>query len=134
MVGHEPGGERLNLLGRPMPSGFGVRVVVLGRGCECRYDAAEWQDALVEVDRGQVDLEFCSGARRRFGPGDLLWLAGLGLRALRNRGREPAVLVALFRTRQDPGLPAVRTKRDEKSGDCRLNGHDHHHARRRPRT
>jgi hypothetical protein len=108
MVEHEPGGERLNLLARPMPSGFGVRVVVLGPGCERPYQAAEWRDALVEVDRGQVDLEFCSGACRRFGPGGLLWLAGLGLRTLRNREREPAVLVAMFRTRPDPGLRAVR--------------------------
>jgi len=108
MIEHERGGERLNLLGRPVPSGFDVRVVVLWPGCERPYQAAEWRDALVEVDRGQVDLEFCSGARRRFGPGDLLWLAGLGLRALRNCEREPAALVALFRTRQDLGLPAVR--------------------------
>jgi hypothetical protein len=85
MVEHEPGGERLNLLGRSVPSGFDVHVVVLWPGCERPFEAAEWRDALVEVDRGQVDIEFCSGARRRFGPGDLLWLAGLDLRALRNR-------------------------------------------------
>lgn len=108
MVEHQPGGERLNLLGRSVPSGFDVHVVVLWPGCERPFEAAEWRDALVEVDRGQVDIEFCSGARRRFGPGDLLWLAGLDLRALRNREREPAVLVALFRTLEDPGLPEVR--------------------------
>jgi CRP-like cAMP-binding protein len=110
-------GERLDLRGRASPSSFDVRVHVLEPGCERPYDAAEWRDALVEVDRGEVDLEFRSGNASRFGAGDVLWLCGLELRALHNRGRVPAVLVALFRRRLD-----------EKPGRCRLNMHDDNRA------
>ena len=37
------------------------------------------------------------GSRHRLGRGDVLWLAGLPLRALCNAVREPAVLVAVLR-------------------------------------
>jgi hypothetical protein len=35
----------------------------------------------------------------RFGPGSVLWLFGLSLRALHNRGTEPALVVAVSRRR-----------------------------------
>jgi hypothetical protein len=41
------------------------------------------------------------------GRGATLWLAGAPLRALRNRGTEPAVLVAVSRRNRDP-RPASR--------------------------
>ena len=114
MAEQEAGPERLRLLALPVKPGFGVRVVVLEPGCERPYHAAEWRDALAQVDRGHVDLEFWGGACHRFGPGDLLWLCGLGLRALRNREREPAVLVAMFRT-----LPPVREAAGDDGNDDR---------------
>ncbi len=132
--------ERLRLLALPVKPGFGVRVIVLEPGCERLYLAEEWRDVLAQVDRGHVDLEFSGGARGRFGPGDLLWLCEMGVRVLRNREREPAVLVAMFRTTRDPAFgPSGANRdeksgdRDEKSGDRRLNVHDDHNARHRHR-
>jgi hypothetical protein len=76
---------------------FDVRVVHVPPGCDRPYDAAEWEDAIVFVQRGEIELRGVSGAARSFGRGDLIWLEGVPLRVLRNRGREPAVLVAVSR-------------------------------------
>ena len=62
-----------------------------------RYDDAEWRGALVIVEHGAIELEAGSGTLHRFARGDVLWLAGLALQALHNRGREQAVLVAITR-------------------------------------
>ena len=93
-----PGGDFAR---RPLPSGFARRVVTIPPGGARAYDAAEWRDAIVAVERGEIELEGSDGERRRFARGDLLWLSGLSLRALRNRGAEPAVLVAVSRRRGD---------------------------------
>jgi hypothetical protein len=79
------------------PLGFEVRAVGVEPGGHRIYNAAEWNDALVAVVRGEVELECLSGTKVRFGRGDLLWLAGLPLRALHNRGPEPALLLAVSR-------------------------------------
>lgn len=81
-----------------VPLGFEIRAVGLEPGGHRIYHRAEWGDALVLVRRGEIELEYLSGTRHRFGRGDLLWLAGLPLRALHNPGPEPALLVAVART------------------------------------
>jgi len=91
------GRDRLAFLERRLPPSFELRVVSVGPGRQRAYDEAEWRDALVLLERGEIELECLSGVRRRFECGDLLWLVGLPLRALHNRGREPAVLVAVSR-------------------------------------
>jgi hypothetical protein len=96
------GCERLSFLGRPLSSLFERRVVVVAPGRERAFDDAEWRDALVVVEHGEIELECTGGTCRRFGRGDLLWLIGLPLRALHNAGREPAVLVAVSRRRLQP--------------------------------
>ena len=65
---------------------FEVRWVRVPPGCTRAYDEAEWQDALVVIERGAIELEGSSGNRHHFGRGDVLSLAGLSLRALRNTG------------------------------------------------
>jgi quercetin dioxygenase-like cupin family protein len=79
------------------PSGFEVRAVGVEPGGHRIYHQAEWSDALVVVTCGEIELECWSGTSYRFKRGDLLWLAELPLRALHNRGRERAVLVAVSR-------------------------------------
>ncbi|HEV3477822.1 MAG TPA: hypothetical protein VG144_00075 [Gaiellaceae bacterium] len=79
------------------PLGFDVRAVGVEPGGHRIYHATEWDDALVVIARGEVELECLSGTRVTFGRGDLLWLAGLPLRALHNPGREPVLLVAVSR-------------------------------------
>jgi quercetin dioxygenase-like cupin family protein len=76
---------------------FVLRAVAVAAGCERPYDEDEWRDAIVSVTRGEIELECSSGSRQRFRTGDVLWLAGLPLRTLRNRGTEPALLVAVSR-------------------------------------
>jgi hypothetical protein len=95
-----------------VPSGdqaFQVRRIVVAPGAERPYDESEWRDALVVIESGKLELECRSGTRSRFDRGDVLWLIGLPLRVLRNRGAVPTVLVAITRFRPartahfDPG-------------------------------
>jgi len=93
------GVERLDLLGRPLPPWLEVRVVVIPPGDRLAYEPAAWRGALLEVDCGELDLEFDSGVCCRLGAGTLFWLDGLSPEALYNRGQQPAVLVAVARRR-----------------------------------
>ncbi|HZO58812.1 MAG TPA: hypothetical protein VFB51_03875 [Solirubrobacterales bacterium] len=76
---------------------FELRAVPVAPGSARPYDEDEWRDALVVVQRGEVELESLRGSRHHFECGDVLWLVGLPLRALHNRGAEPVVLLALAR-------------------------------------
>jgi CRP-like cAMP-binding protein len=80
--------------------GFRRWKVALPPGGERAYDEAEWHDALVYVESGEIELEAVPGERGRFGPGAVLCLTGLELRLIRNTAREPAVLVAFSRAEQ----------------------------------
>jgi hypothetical protein len=79
------------------PPGFEFRAVAVEVGVERIYDEVEWRDALVVVTRGEIELECVGGESCRFGPGSVLCLVGLPLRALRSHGTEPALLVAVTR-------------------------------------
>lgn len=83
---------------------FERRLVAVPPGGARDYDEADWRDALVLVVRGEIELEERGGRRERFARGAVLSLAGLGLRALHNRGAEPAELVTVRRRRS--ALPA----------------------------
>jgi hypothetical protein len=91
------GDDRISFLGRPLPPAFRLRAIAVAPGRARAFDDTEWRDALVVVERGEIELEFLTAGRRRYGRGDVLWLNGLSLRALHNRGLEPAVLVAVRR-------------------------------------
>jgi len=80
---------RCSFLGSWVPPAFEVRRIVVDSGAERAYDEAEWLDAIVVVERGELELECSQGARRRFRRGDVLFLVGLPLRALRSSGRGP---------------------------------------------
>jgi len=82
-------------------SGFRRRSVVLESGQSRPSGDAEWRDALVIVERGDVELECAAGGRRRFSGGAVLWLEGIDLRMLHNVGDEPAVLLAVSRRRDE---------------------------------
>ena len=84
------------------PPGFEIRAVTIGPRGERAYDDAEWRDALVFVERGEVELEWLSGASCCVVRGDVLWLKGLPLRRLRNRRLEPAHLIAVSRHQTGP--------------------------------
>ena len=89
--------DRLSIAGRRLPPAFVRREVIIAPGDERPYDPEEWRDALVVVKRGDVAVECRAGGAIHFRSGDMLWLTGLPLRALRNDGDEPVVLVAVSR-------------------------------------
>jgi hypothetical protein len=91
--------DRLRFLGRPLPPAFERRIVALAPGRGLAYDESDWRDALVVVEHGEIELECLSGSCRSFRRGDMLWLVGLPLRALHNRGRDLALMVAISRRR-----------------------------------
>jgi glyoxylate utilization-related uncharacterized protein len=96
-------GEQVTFLHRRLSATFAKHVVTLEPGGSRPYRAAEWRDALVVVEGGEVQLECADGGRRAFAAGSVLWLADMGLVALHNAGPEPAVLVAVSRRRGPPG-------------------------------
>lgn len=64
----------------------------------CRpYRAVDWVDCLVVIESGEVDLEATSGVRHTCHAGDVLWLVGLPLRCLVNRGDAPVMITAIRR-------------------------------------
>lgn len=89
------------LPGRSGP-GFETRLVTIAPGETRGFDEAEWRDALVVVQSGEIEVECSAGGRRGFGRGAVLCLTGLRLRALHNRGADPAVVAAVKRRLSDP--------------------------------
>ena len=77
-----------------------LRTVSVEPGASLAYEEADWRDALVTVESGELELVMTCGRSCFFQQGDLLWLQGLPLAALRNRGDEPTVLVAASRNRE----------------------------------
>ena len=64
----------------------------------CRpYQGSDWEDCLVVIESGSVDLDGTSGVRQTFHGGDVLWLVGLSLRGLVNRGDTPVVITTVRR-------------------------------------
>jgi hypothetical protein len=89
--------ERLSFLGRPLLPAFELRVIAVAPGRPRPYDEAEWRDAIVVLERGEIELESLGGSHLSFRSGDVLWLVGLPVRALHNLRSEPALLVAVSR-------------------------------------
>jgi glyoxylate utilization-related uncharacterized protein len=81
------------------PPGFELRSVEVESGGTRIYHEGEWRDAVVVLVRGEIELEFLGGDRHSLDRGSVLWFAGLPLRALRNTGSAPALLVAVSRMR-----------------------------------
>ena len=79
---------------------FAVRTVTLEPGAFLTYRENDWRDALVTVERGELELVMSCGRSSFFQSGDLLWFQGLPLASLHNRGDEPTVLVAAARDRE----------------------------------
>ena len=73
------------------------REVTIAANHSLTYDDTDWHDALVIIERGEVDLCCARGGRRRFGAGAVLFFQGLDLRELHNPGVQDAVLVAHYR-------------------------------------
>jgi hypothetical protein len=112
--------EPLSFRRRALPPRFTRAELAVAPGATRAYREAEWRDALVVVEEGEIELECVGGSRRTFCRGDVLCLAGLPLRALHNRGAAPAVLVAVARARADEFRrgPESDPRRDRTEGDA----------------
>ena len=89
--------EPLSFLGAKLPLAFTSRVVTIAPGRELDRRDADWRDALVVIEQGQIELAHVDGGRHCFGPGSMLWLCGVWWRSVCNPGPAPAVLVAVSR-------------------------------------
>lgn len=89
----------LDRLTRRLPARVGTRTVELAPASVLAYDAASWQDAIVFVTAGEIEVECVSGERGRFRHGDILCFAPLPVRVIRNAGAAPAQLLAIWRRR-----------------------------------
>lgn len=111
--------EPFTLTGRRLPASLAVRVVTIAAGDTHRCTDADWEDALVVVERGVIELETAGGRRHVFPSGSVLCLVGLSPRVLHNPGETDAVLAGVSRVPiPSPGprrhiddllLPAPRT-------------------------
>lgn len=108
-------GESINPSGprSPYASGqarrwFIVRHVTIAGGKELAFDATEWRDAIVVVERGSLEVECLRGDRSTFETGAVICLDRLPLRRVRNIGREPALLFAVSPGRRPAGRTAGR--------------------------
>ena len=90
----------LSFLQLPLPRAFDLRLVTIPAGSARPFEPREWEDALVVVEQGSVELECVRGGRRAFATGSVMFLTGLPLRTIRNRGPEPALLAAVSRIPQ----------------------------------
>jgi hypothetical protein len=91
--------ERLSFSGRELPHGFAARHVAIDPGCERPYEPSEWNDSLVVLEAGDLELECIGGTRAHFDSGAVLFLDSLPLKTLRNCGRESVLLIAVSRCR-----------------------------------
>ncbi len=66
------------------------------------YNDAEFPDSIAVIECGVIELESVLGTRLQLRRGHLLWLTGLPIRALHNRGLVPAVLIVVTRRRDNP--------------------------------
>ena len=88
--------DPLRLAGADRP-GFRRATVRIEPG-DCRtYRSSDWVDCLVVIESGEVELEATSGVRHTCRGGDVLWLVGLPLRSLANRGDTPVVITTVRR-------------------------------------
>jgi hypothetical protein len=99
-VGFRP----LSFLDRDLPPSFLLRVIVIAPGSERAYEAAEWADSLVIVERGEIEVVCVGGTTYPFRVGHILCPTALPLLALRNRTDLPAVLAAVSRRLERPSF------------------------------
>ena len=88
----------LSFTGRRCPAQFQLRTLTLQPADAIDFRPADWADAVVVVERGELQIECRTGQRATFPQGAVLVFDGIPLRRLGNAGRSPLVLSALSRS------------------------------------
>lgn len=88
--------RRLSFRDRPVTPAFGVRIIDVPPGAALPYVAADWTDALVVIEEGELVLEGIAESCR-LTAGAVFTLGGMALQAVRNPGVVPTVLSAVRR-------------------------------------
>ncbi len=78
-------------------TGFERRLIRFPSASERPYVESEWEDELVIVICGTLELEGVSGRRWRFERGAIIWLSDLPLRSMHNPTDGTTVLMAVSR-------------------------------------
>jgi hypothetical protein len=81
-----------------------VRTLTIAPGVRRPYRRRDWQDTLVIIESGALDLECTHGGVWRFAAGAIIALADLPLRSLRNGGAETLELTLAKRTTRPPAI------------------------------
>ena len=66
------------------------------------YRAEDWQDSMLIVMEGAIELESRLGSVHRFDSGSILWCQGLPIRLIRSAGLDAAVLLSISRRSRPP--------------------------------
>ena len=95
--------ESLSFRDRRFGPAFDKRETVIPVGGHRPYDPGEWDDAIVVVEEGTIDITCVDGSHHRFARGDVICLSRMLLAALHNDGDVPALLIAVSRRKRGPG-------------------------------
>jgi glyoxylate utilization-related uncharacterized protein len=87
----------LEQLARGATDEFERRVLEIGPYGDSAQDPATWQDAIVFVQAGAIEIVCARGGHERFRRGDILCLAPLSVHSVRNPSAEPARLLVISR-------------------------------------
>lgn len=90
-------GVPVSFVGRHHPPCGRLMTVVLRAGETLEYRPEDWQDALVVVEQGVLEVECSSGIRARFESGAVLTFTTVDLTRLHNAGTTTLVISALSR-------------------------------------
>jgi len=87
----------LEQLARRPTDEFDQRLIEIGPFTELEQDAASWQDAIVFVRTGAIEIVCAGGGRGCFRRGDILCLARFSSHTVRNPSPEPVRLLVISR-------------------------------------
>jgi catechol 2,3-dioxygenase-like lactoylglutathione lyase family enzyme len=112
----------LDLLGTCRSDRIEVTRCILDVGAVTAYQPADWQDSIIEIETGAVEIEMHNGTAIELRAGDIFSFTGLPVRALHNRHNIPAVLVTATR-RRTPITDSPRAPRRPRTRDLSTSTH-----------
>ena len=88
-------------LARGASATFARRTIELAPAAVLNDDGVEWDQAIVFLTVGEIELVCATGPRARFHAGAILCFAPFRNRTVRNVGAEPARLLAIWRQKSE---------------------------------